>query len=116
MKLDKLTDVQSDLLKTKQELLESTGLYAKQKFREHGLIRREPCLWCVTPPEQITAELLLHVLETYKVNLEFEGFHCGAHRQLMHELVGPQVPLWSCCKELAEAETTTESHQQSDAE
>ena len=66
VKLDKLTDVQSDLLKTKQELLESTGLYAKQKFREHGLIRREPCLirrepclWCVTPPEQITAELLL---------------------------------------------------------
>ena len=59
VKLDKLTDTQSDLLRTKQEFLESTGLYAKQKFREHGLIRREPCLWCVTPPEQITAELLL---------------------------------------------------------
>ena len=95
------------MLKANHKILEITVLYAKHKFRNHGLIRPEPCLWCETPPGQVTEEQRQQVLEKYQLNIEFEGFHCGDHKQLLHDLVGDETPLWSCCKpaDPAEAET-----------
>ena len=69
----------------------------------------EPCLWCTTPPEQITEERLRDFKRKYKVNIEFEFIHCAAHKQLLHDLLGPYQPHWSCCKEPTEAETTAAS-------
>ena len=98
-KLQKLVDVQSGLLEARHKILEITGLYAKQKFRENGLIRPEPCLWCETPPgQEVTEEQRQHVLKKYQLNIEFEGFHCADHKQLLHDLIGDETPLWSCCK------------------
>lgn len=64
-----------------------------------GQILHEPCLWCETPPAHITEELLKAVARRYKKNLEYEYFHCADHAELLHKLIGPDTPHWSCCKE-----------------
>ena len=97
------------LLALEEAAVLRTVLYAKEKFEQANQLQHEPCLWCETPPEQITEERLRELGRKYKVNIEFEGFHCATHRQLLHGLLGPHQAYWSCCKELAEEETATAS-------
>ena len=99
------------LLALEEATVLRTVLYAKEKLEQAGQLQHEPCLWCVTPLDQITEERLTELGRKYKVNIEFEGFHCANHRQLMHDVLGPHEAYWSCCKEpeLAEEETATAS-------
>ena len=83
-------------------------------MREAGQLKHAPCLWCETL--QITEERLKALDLQYKVKLEFEYFHCAEHAELLHNLIGPDTPRWSCCKEQepGEAETALASQPQND--
>ena len=74
--------------------LQDNGLYAKAKFKQAGLLVKEPCMWC--SPAQLTEEQKQLVLKKYSDNLEFEYFHCGLHAQLFHDLLGKEAPRWCC--------------------
>ena len=85
------------LVKKHEETMLECVRYAKKKFKQADQLEEEPCFWCTTPPDQITEEALKGLRIKYVVKLEFDGFHCDDHKQLMHGLLGPHQPYWSCC-------------------